>query len=270
MVRGIMWLLRLAIATKRVFLIHSTHPVDLSLLLLPAQIDWRLGNITVPRCTCKRDALHRAVWQKFPERMSDLISPPQPLDIWSPSCSCSRPSVMLDPESEQSQSFMYHRQFTDGGAVTFPEWFTNGSLFNGSVSNVTYLVCSTNMMAHWFIPQRPDVPQQLDIPEHGIDTHCMFNTLFQAAPEVATRARAFGAAVGFSEGVPYVAVHLRLGGFKGEEAAVRRNSDSDTAGVFDCARGVASRHNISAPVMLAVDNAEMRTDAVAGKFPGRI
>lgn len=260
MIRGMIWLMRLAKATKRVFLIHSTHPVDLEMLFLPANLDWRVGNISIPRCTCN-SALHHK-WQMFPERLSNLINPPRSLEIWSPDCRCTQPSKFMEPITHKILSFMYYRHFTYGQLIENPVWMSDESADNGTVSAVTFLIVSTNSMAHW------SIPQTADITKHGIETHCIFNTLFQAAPRVESQARIFKKTLRFSEGEPYVAVHLRLGGFRGEDDVVTRHSDNDTSGVFACAARIARNHNFTAPVLLAVDNATMRKDAVAGHIPG--
>lgn len=78
-----------------------------------------------------------------------------------------------------------------------PPWMTNGSVVNGAASLITFLVINTNSMAHWF------VPGLADIPIHGLETHCLFNFLFQPAPRVVAQARIFTSMLGYSEGDPY-------------------------------------------------------------------
>lgn len=46
--KGIMFMTRIAHATKRILIINQTHPEDLTVGIMPASFDWRVGNLSTP------------------------------------------------------------------------------------------------------------------------------------------------------------------------------------------------------------------------------
>ena len=68
---------------------------------------------------------------------------------------------------------------------------------------------------------------------------------------------------------PYVAVHLRLGGFEGEWKSIERFEQFiGLLSVLTCARDLAAVQGISGPILLLTDNAMLRDRIRAGFFTG--
>lgn len=117
----------------------------------------------------------------------------------------------------------------------------------------------------------PDIGCATDVPPHA--RSCLFRALFRPSPRLSRfvsglRNQLFG-----SSSAPYVAVHLRLGGFEGEKTAIHRFG-ANVSEAVEVARSLAAAHalaaarRISAPVLVITDNALLRQALQEGRLPG--
>ena len=104
-------------------------------------------------------------------------------------------------------------------------------------------------------------------------THsCIFHMLFKPTERLASfvadaRMQLFGAA-----DTPYVAIHLRLGGFEGEGKAINRFGGRSQATVIaeslEVAKELAEAHGIPGPILVITDNEFLRSMLHGGLVPG--
>lgn len=89
---------------------------------------------------------------------------------------------------------------------------------------------------------------------------CLWRTLFTPQNDIVDSARQELVALYGAVNVAFVAIHLRLGYLTGEMAWQSRGNGPlhDFLDVIRCANGMASRHNITLPFLVATDNHNLR------------
>ena len=117
----------------------------------------------------------------------------------------------------------------------------------------------------------PDIGCTSDVPPHA--RSCLFHALFRPSPRLSRFVSRLRNQLLGSGSAPYVAVHLRLGGFEGEKTAIHRFG-ANVSEAVEVARSLAAAHalaaarRISAPVLVITDNAVLRQALQEGRFPG--
>ena len=104
------------------------------------------------------------------------------------------------------------------------------------------------------------------------DRACLFQALFKPSELLATKTRSIRQLLIGSEVKPYLAIHLRLGGFEGEagikEKSICRGQDRflSLLSVFSCARELAAARKIDPPFVILTDNSLLRRQLQQGFY----
>lgn len=145
-------------------------------------------------------------------------------------------------------------------------------LTDGTIVNETAQLIA---MSHAFVDTRnawpgPGLGSVSDAP--SIRRSCLFRALFKPSEQLMqfvnqTKQELFG-----STSIPYVAVHLRMGNFAGEEKVINRFGNTSQFAVavhaMKAAKELAENYDITAPVLIVTDNEQLRKHLMAGNLPG--
>lgn len=106
---------------------------------------------------------------------------------------------------------------------------------------------------------------------------CIFHTLFQPSMQLAALVRSLREQLFGSATEPYVAVHLRIGGFEGERGVVRgglgganHTTTEAVVSALRAAQQLAAGKQLPAPVLVLTDNDALRRRLRSGELPGFI